>query len=219
MEMGDSACWSGHHQYLNYGFHPYSITNFEVGFGSYVRFKDPAMTDNGFGAYYKNPWQGCMSRDQLTGVIAGLIAENDIKANLRFIFHHLLSLFLFSYNTIHNGKVPSGYKLPDITFMDFWSLELRMFGKLSWVFYPLLLILDIHMFLNTIFFNLGDKDNDQINFAIKHFICIDNVPTPISLLSYRILNKEKLNRLLKDYWGGWRNQPGMHELYELKLRS
>lgn len=215
LEMGDSACWTGHHKYL--GSNHLSMRFFEKGFGGYCRYPDKWGTDNAFGAYYKNPWQGCMSRDQLTGIIAGLIKEASITANLRFIIHHAFSGFLFSYNTIHNGKKPGGYKLPDLTLLDFWAMELRMFGKFSWIFWPLLCVLDIHMLLNTIYFNKHDEDNDQINFAMKHFIGVEHVPTVISWLAWKMCNKDKLKWLLSLYWRGWRKQPGMFDLYERRI--
>jgi len=219
MEMGDSAVWTGHFQYLNDGLYPKSITDFEVAFGSYVRFPDPNMTDFGFGAYYKNPYNGCMSRDQLTGILSALIAEGNTKASLRFIAHHALRGFLFAYNTIHNGVKPetAKWKMPDLTLFDFWAMEIRSLGVFAWLLWPLLCVFDLHMLLNTIYFNFFDKDGDQINFAIKHFAGVEHTPTIVSWFAWKICNKDKLIDLLKEYWGKYRNQPGMFNLYSDKV--
>lgn len=218
VEGGDSVCWMGHYLYLTKKKFPFSNT-FERSFGAYVRHPDPKQTYYGFGAYYKNPWDGVISRDQLTGVIAGLISQQDRLALLRVMCHHALSLFLFSYNTRINGQPPtaSKWKMPDLTFFNIWALYLRGFGKLSWVFYPLLVVLDLHLLIDTLISNRS-SDEDQINFTIRTLIAKDNVPTIISKLAYKILNKEFLLSNLKAYWCGWRQQPGMYNLYKERLK-
>lgn len=64
----------GHWLYLNGGSDEYFnvdkyIDTFNVHFGAWVRHPHPDMTNNGFGAHYKNPWNGCITRDQLTGIL------------------------------------------------------------------------------------------------------------------------------------------------------
>src|SRR5690606_39974850 len=103
VEGGDSACWMGAYIYLTGDKFPY-VKTFEKGFGGYVRHTDPKNTYNGFGAYYKNPWNGCMSRDQLTGVLGALIRQKEHAAMLRLFLQHSLRLFLFDYKTIQNGS-------------------------------------------------------------------------------------------------------------------
>jgi hypothetical protein len=221
IEGGDSAVWTGHHVYLTNDEDKFDYVKFyEVSKGAYVRHPDPKMTNNGFGAYYKNPYNGCISRDQLTGILSGIIAKNDIGAMLRLMAHHLTRLFLFSYNTIHNGKKPeeSKWKLPDLTLLDIWAMQLRGLGKLSIIFFPLLCVLDIHMLLNTLLVNRED-DPDQINYAMKLIISREHVPTPISKLSLKLLNKEHLLKNIKAYWTGWRNTPGMYPLYEKRIQE
>jgi len=220
-EGGDSACFMGHYIYLTNDVDkfPY-VENFEVSYGAYVRHFDKKLTNNGFGAYYRNPYNGCISRDQLTGVLSAIIAKKDVGAMFRLVFHHMLSLFLFSYNTIHNGQKPEDakWKLPDLTLFDIWATQLRGFGKLSYIFFPLLCILDIHMLLNTFVTNNDDSD-DQINYAMKLIISREHVSTPISKLSLILLNRDRLLYKIKNFWSGWRSNPDMYPLYEKRIKE
>lgn len=218
IEGGDSACWMGHYVYLGGDTKFPYVKTFEKGFGAYVRHPQYSATFNGFGAYYKNPWDGVMSRDQLTGVIGALIRQKERMALLRLILHHACWLFLFTYNTRKNGSDPktTKWKWPDFTFMDFWATYLRGFGMLSWLFWPLLVILDVHTLINTVLTNYS-KDPDQINYALKLMVSREFVPTPTSWLSAKILNKDNLHKLIWQYWSGWRQQEGMDSLFDKKM--
>lgn len=232
VEGGDSACWMGHHTYLTNSKFPY-VKTFEVKPGAYVRHPDPSLTYNGFGAFYKNPWNGCMSRDQWTGVIGALIRQKERLALLKLVLHHSLRGFLFAYNTIHNGrdsklykfslikffynpKKEPYYKMPDLTLFDIWATYLRGFGVISWLFWPLLVVLDIHNLIGAIFANI-QQDNDQINFTMKYLVSREFVPTPTSWLTSKILNKRRLLDLIRDYWTR-RSNDDMVKLYEKALQ-
>jgi hypothetical protein len=234
VEGGDSACWMGHYVYLTNSDFPY-VKTFEVKPGGYVRHPDPMLTYNGFGAHYKSPWNGCISRDQWTGVIGGLIRQKERMALLRLILHHALRGFLFSYNTIPNGQDPKKtkfnllkffyrkkgenfYKLPDFTVFDIWATYLRGFGAISWILWPLLCVLDLHLLVNTVLTNL-EKDNDQINYTMKYLVAREFVPTPTSWLASKILNKDRLIDLLGQYWAGWRQQSDMVPFYRKALEK
>jgi len=244
VEGGDSATWMGHWLYLNNGTDPGGIRVkntedyvkfFEKGFCGYVRHPDPEMTYNGFGAYYDGPYKGCMSRDQLTGVLAALIKGGHHKAMLRVILNHATRGFLFTYNTIHNGRDPKNYKfnlikffrnpnkdpyfkLPDLTMFKTWAMMLRGFGKLSWIFWPLLCILDLQMIIDTLIGNKEEED-DTINYAGRLFTSRDYVPTPTSWLALRILDREKLLGDLRHYFCRWRDNCEFLPLYEEKIRN
>lgn len=217
IEGGDSANWQGHYIYLSGKEFDYSNI-FEADWGGYVRHPVPDMTNNGFGAFYNNPWDGCISRDQLTGIVAGLISQKDYKAMLRLFLHHALRGFLFSYNTIHNGDDPktSGWKFPDITGPDILAHILRGFGFFSWIFWPLLNLLDLQMLLATLWNNKHHK-TDPISYAIKLIVSKEHCPSLISLLSWKLCDKNKLINEIKIYWSGWRSQGFMVELYSAKL--
>jgi hypothetical protein len=212
VEGGDSACWQGHHVYLTNSDFPY-VKTFEVSFGAYVRHPYPHRTNNRFGSYYKNPWNGCISRDQLTGVLGALIKQKEYIALLRLGIHWMAWLFLFSYNTVQNGVEPSEakWKLPDPTLFNMWGMYLRGFGVISWLFFPLLVLLDLHLVVDTIFTNKDDSD-DQINYTLRMLVAKDYVPTPTSWLARKLLDKNHLIGLLEKYWCGWRDNCDMYEL-------
>lgn len=219
IEGGDTACWMGHYVYLtrypiNY------VGTFEKGFGGYVRHPHPEQTNNGFGAYYKNSYNGCMSRDQLTGVLLAVIRQSEYMAMLRIILNHSCRLMLFSYNTITNGTDPNTakWKLPDLTLFDIWAMMLRGFGKFSWVFWPLLCILDLQMLFAAIYDRYFDnKEPDCINFVGKLLVSREFVPTPISWLTTKFVNKANLLERLTAYWSGWRDNAHFVDLFKSKL--
>ena len=222
VEGGDSACWQGHHVYLtdNAEDFPY-VETFEVAFGAYVRHPHPHRTNNRFGAYYKNPWNGCISRDQLTGVLAALIKKGEYLALLRLGVHWMAWLFLFTYNTVQNGQDPetAKWKWPDLTFFNMWGMFLRGFGLSSWLMWPILCILDIHLVLDALFFNNDKETDDQINFAMRLFVSKDYVPTPTAWLARKLTNKTKLRNNIASYWCGWRDNCDMYPLYEDKIKE
>lgn len=219
LEMGDSACWTGHYIYLTGLYFP-RASFFEIKWGAYVRHPAPMATNYKFGAYYKHPWDGVMSRDQLTGVIGGLIRQKNYRALFRMICHHSLRFFLFAYNTRPNGQDPttSKWKLPDLTLFDFWALYLRGFGKASRIFWPILCLLDFHLVFGAVKVNLTN-DDDQINYALKLMISREFVPTPISWLAQKTVNLKTLHFLIHTYWCGWRQQPRMYDLFRDKMEQ
>lgn len=226
VEGGDSVCWMGHWIYLNnnsdWSVEDF-ISTFEVAPGGWVRHPHKEQTYHGFGAFYKGPWQGVISRDQLTGILAGLMKAKSAGPILRLIKQHSKRLFLFSYNTIHNGAPPeqTKWKLPDLTLFDIWAMELRALGNVvKWlkpVLYPILTILDLHMLVNTMLVNKDPSEEDRINYAIKLITSNRHNPTLISKLSYKLCNKVNLLTSIKKYWCGWRDNCEFYPLYEKAL--
>lgn len=224
-EGGDSLNWQGHRIYLTDDFWM-STEEYDEFFGKswgpfrgYVRHpKSESKYSSKSTGYYKNPWNGTVSRDQLTGVLAALIKDTNYIMALRLLMHHACWLFLFSYNTVRNGNDLS-WKWPDFTGPDIWAMELRMFGKFSWVFWPVLNVLDLHNFVTTIYLNHFNKDNDVISYAIKLIACKEHVPTLVSILSYKLADKELLMENIMDYWCGWRKNCGMVDFYYKKLEE
>lgn len=219
IEGGDSACWMGHWLYLSREKFPYTSV-FSTGFGAFVRHPEKERTNNGFGAYYSHPWDGVISRDQLTGILAGVIAEKKRWMALKIILHHACWLWLFSYNTRKNGADPkkTAWKWPDLTGPDMWALEIRALGSISWLLWPVLLVLDLYIVLATIFDFFHDS-KDPINFVIRLIIGVEHTPTLFSLLAFKIANKDKLILELNDYWCGWRDGCDIVPLYIGKLRK
>lgn len=235
IESGDCIRWQSDLCYLIGK--RFQIEFFEKGFGGYVRHFNATLTDNGFGAYYKNPWAGCISRDQSIGIIAYNIKFKRYWAHIKFMLHHACWLFLFSYNNIKNGVSPTNikngvispdmltpwynpfkwkWKFPDITFMDVWAMELRGFGWFSWLLWPILNLLDLWMFLSTIWYN-SKESSDPISFAMKLIVTREHIPTIVSYINFKIVNKRKLKNEIHNYWCGWRDQCAMTELYTKKI--
>jgi len=219
IEGGDSACWVGHYVYLT-GIDVNYIGVFEKGFGGYVRHPHPESTNNGFGAYYKNPWNGCISRDQLTGVLLAVIKTKSYFAMARVILNHCCRLMLFSYNTIINGRDPATakWKLPDLTLFDIWAMMIRGLGPVAWLLYPVLCVLDVHMLLAALYDKFFDnEETDCINFVGKLLCSLEYAPTPISWLTKKLVNRANIISRLKGYWCGWRGSPEFIPLYESKF--
>jgi len=219
VEGGDSVNWMGHWLYLNDGKDKFFdidlfIKTFKVGFGAWVRHPDPEMTNSGFGAHYKNPWNGCISRDQITGILGALIQAGKKWEISQIMIHHMAWLMLFSYNNIRNGDAEKKWKWPDPMLISIWALCLRgVFGRLAW---PLLCILDFHLFFSTIHEN-ADTNPDSISYAMRLMISEKYVPTPTSKWAAKILDRKELLEELKSYWCGWRDNCEFLPLYEKKL--
>lgn len=245
VEMGDAPAFNSNWIYLNDGIDPDGIVVknaqefidfFEVGFGAYVRYPDPEGTNNGFGAHYKNPWNGCISRDQITGILAMIIKSGNWMAMLRVIANFAMRGFLFSYNNILNGRNPKEmkysfikffynpdrenyYKMPDLTAFKTWAMFLRGFGRISWVFWPILCILDLQLIGDTHLENEGVDSGDPINYTLRMFVARDYIPTPTGKIAVDMLDKKNLLSNLNKYWGYWRQSPEFIPLYEKKLKE
>jgi len=237
VEGGDSVCWNGHYKYFSEIDDGVSMREtFEVAFGGYVRHPHHHPIYNRFGSYYENAYMGVISRDQKTGVLLGLIAEKDRIGMLRLIANWALKGFLFSNNVVHNGVEPSEtkfnlikffynpedkekgikrtnhYHIPGFTGPNMWQMALRGFGVFSWLFWPILFFLDLHILLDTGFEN-ADTDDDSINYLGRLHVAKTIVPTPISWLAVKLLDKEELKQELATYWIGWRDNPGMYDIH------
>lgn len=221
VEGGDAINWMGHwayHQDIP-GWTPEQIVDaFEVGFGGYVRHWDPTQTNHSFGAYYEGPYHGCMSRDQMTGLIGMLVKRGQKMALVRIMLNNLTRGFLFAYNTRTNGSATVDWKMPDFTGPDMLAMQLRGFGVASWLFWPALVLLDVHNLLNVAWDRFQDSD-DVISMVMKYQVSRDFIPTPTSWLTSKLLDKKKTTEKLKQYWTGWRSQPAMYEMMAKHLNE
>jgi hypothetical protein len=225
VEGGDAANWHSHLTY--FAEHPdhKRMQMFNISAGAWVRHPDPNNTDGGFGAYYKNPWNGCISRDQLTGILGYLIKFKRRKQLFELILHHMAWGFLFSYNTIKNGNHVDHWKWPDITGPDIWAMELRGIARcvpLSIaIIYPILVTLDIHLLLNCIYTNSRsvEEEDDVLAHVMKLSVALDYYPTPFALIAEKLTDKHGLFSKLRSYWGGWRRSAGMAKITTDYLRK
>lgn len=218
-EGGDSASWSGIYYYLTKRTTFIYSRFFQVKPGAYVRHPIKNGTYNMYGSYYKNPWDGNMSRDQLTGVMAGLINDNILVEKLKFSFHSLLRLFIFAYNNRENGVDPEkgSWRFPDLLGPASIATHIRMYKYLAIILNPILHILDIHLVLSTLIINKTEKD-DCNNYFLRLQIARDISPTLTSRYAVSILDKKHLVGRLFHYWCFWRKQPGMYRLLQDKIK-
>lgn len=204
---GDSASWHGGYTLLG-GDDRNFYEIFGAGHGGLVR-----HPTEGYSAYYKGPYDGRITRDQLSGALAAIVSQRDSQALWKVFKHHGYWLWLFSYSTRPNGSFGK-WKWPDITGPNVWQMYLRGFSK---YFYPLLLILDIHLVLDSLVMRYN---NDSHIISHLHRLIIANqfTPTPVSRFALKLLPNSFIKDNLTRYWCGWRGNCFMVDLYMKKLR-
>lgn len=227
VEGGDAVCWNGKLNYYSKKQHiPMDI--FEVKPGAYVRHPYPHPVYNRFGWYYKNPWDGNITEDQITGVIVGRIAEKDWKALWRIWFHSLAWLGWFVYNNRQNGKEPGETKWkwpgafsPKTTQMMWRGIVAFTPGLkyFAFLYYVRFFLCDLILLFDVWYDNDNPKD-DRINDVDRLHVARSLFPTIAGRWAVNNLDKEHLKSRIKIYWGGpdvpenggWRDNPGMYKL-------
>ena len=136
----------------------------------------------------------------------------------RVMVQNLSRMFLFAYNTRTNGSKTANWKMPDFTGFDILAMQLRGFGKASWLAWPLLVVLDIQNLVGVVL-DRFQEDDDVISMVMKYQVSRDFVPTPTSWLTSKLMDKEQVTAKLKQYWCGWRSQPRMFELMSKHLNE
>jgi len=223
IEGGDSMNWMGHYNYLTD--YP-NVINYTDNFeskqypGLYVRHPNPAQSKHGFASYCEGNWRGVESRDQMTGKLCFFVKAKAYQPLKRSLVKHCKRGMIFANNTIHNGINPLDYgpssilklsfKLPDITLFDIWALYIR--GFRFWALYPLLILFDLQL-LVTACIKYFSSDNDIISFVLKVITARETMPTPLGWLASKISSSKAILNKLSSYWTGWRQQPGMYDLY------
>ena len=92
-----------------------------------------------------------------------------------------------------------GTKLADITFMEFWSLEIRALNL--WFLWPLLCVLDVPAFFSALYWRFGRKnDNDNLNSIISFVFCSFKLPTPTMWIACKIIDWTDMQRRLLRYF-------------------
>ena len=240
LEGGDSLNWTGHKCFLEWflgiGGSTIKTVDFFIRNGGFVRYPDPAMTNNGFGAFFENIFNGCISRDQFTGKVLMLLAlisssrqRDDADAIKRIknycVEEHLDRYLIKTNNVIHNGQNPyedPTRKRADFTGPDIWALLLRLDSthrNLSLVGRVLLHIIDTQMFLNTVLlYTFRRGENDLVSYTGKLIASMAVSPTLVSKLTWCIAPKKRLRDAAQIYWDNpdkdktQRYQPGMVKL-------
>lgn len=182
------------------------------------RFPDPS---------YWGSYSDRFSRDQaIPNVIAmsylATKAQRDPSKHLwKFFLRHLkYSALLFMDNTRANAApADAPWKLPDLTLLSFHSLYIRSFR--AWPLYPLMLIFDLDLLVNSLikilYYDRTSTNNDDLN----HLMCLYqselHMPTPWSKLAKWLYRFRKFPSLagnatnpaqacLNSYFNG--NNPG-----------
>jgi len=230
LEGGDSLNWTGHRAFMHWvgtgsvidGLEQARLRSF-ASFddhkmnGGFYRHPDPQLSNNGFAAYYHHPWDGVISRDQFTGLLLYIMTVEDWTVLKIVLQNHMFRFFLFAYNTRKNGKDPHAtpWKIPDLTLFDIWALEIRCIIKcslLGWILYPLLVLFDFQMLINSILVNTAREDEkDLVSYTGKLISSVVVAPTPFSWLSKMIASPKRLYKAAELYWCDWRKNCIMAE--------
>lgn len=206
------------------------------------RFPDPAYWGSHSDRY---------SRDQaIPNVIAmGLYNQPALKS---FMWNHLKRALLFTTNTRENGTLPAtntlsawqkvqyffgwrpsypvnAFSIPDLTALSFWSLYIRAFR--AWPLYPLMLLFDLDLVVNSLIKVYSYGKNPQNNDDLNHINCLlqadISLPTPWSKLAKWIYRRRPYPALqpgqsasnpaqacLLAYFRGVNPGPKLEEVYQ-----
>ena len=230
LEGGDSLNWTGHKcliEFLLTGNRTpaRTLAFFSNNGTGLVRYPNPSMTNNGFGAYHEDAWNGCISRDQLTGAYLMLLATDKSTAlgklvTRAFIVEHSRRFFMFANNVISNGDDPKSFKkkfFRDITGLDIAALRYRYTlnqqNKSTWN--PLLCFMDLQMLVNAILIRtFRRKETDLVSFTGKLIASMAFSQTPVASLTWKITDKDHLKRSASIYWNEQRDERGKVRRYQ-----
>lgn len=128
-----------------------------------------------------------MSRDQMTANIAAMgFLEQNSKLWVMLLF--LIFRLGFATNTRANGKLKAPWKLPDFCGPKILGMFIRAL-KL-YPLYPLLLLTDLHMLIDSIVQIIGAKKNPEDTNETNHIVSLlqstITMPTLISYLARKI---------------------------------
>lgn len=213
LDGGDSVNWTAHAIFVGAvrGWdRDRFCRTFEMRPGAWVRHPEPSRSSFGWAAYEAGAWQGCISRDQMTGVMCLLVRLDHRRALADLLREHLRRGLLFSSNTIKNGQDPRSVnrKVPDFTGPETWSLYVRGLMRPSLFKSAVLCVLDVALLLSALALRFKPKD-DVLSFLIRLATADWVDPTPVSGLALRVTDFDRIRLSLKNYWTGWRDQPEM----------
>jgi hypothetical protein len=172
------------------------------------------------------------SRDQYTPYLCYLLADRKPQYAKHALWARLKHGFLFTWNTRRNFQYPTlaehlakstpdvkhnyRWKLPDLTLMDIWALELRLLRKLAPIpVSPLLYVLDAYSLLNCAFSIIRHRikpDYDRRNLTLKLHASAHHTPTLLSKLTWYIYKKSKVGADSATKWWTQAGEPPLHQL-------
>jgi|GEM_PF-3624782 len=146
-----------------------------------------------------NYWWGLperFSRDQFIPVLCAVL--NNPESNEAFACSHWFwgqhrsKGFLFAWNKFSNGPRPRR-KTPDFTGPEVWGLWARIWAeKFSFTRFFFLCFCDLETLISAIHWRLGRKDQVTRNHMLSTLMSYKHLPTPISVLAYKITPWPKL---------------------------
>ena len=181
--------------------YPFVMKELHVADGVFLRHSNPD--------YDASDWDR-MSRDQFQPMV--IAAGYMSRVELNKIFRgHLGRGFLFTNNTRRNGATKKNHglmvagevrnynwKLPDLTGPEIWGNFIRAYN--FWPLYPLLLLLDLELFLGALKWRFYPSHNITMNHTLSLFQALDRMPTPLSILASYVMPVPRLVRLLGEHF-------------------
>lgn len=139
------------------------------------------------------------SRDQNTPWLAAFAVHGN-KEEAKRVAKAVLSNYSRFHNFKKNGTLDAPDKFPDVAGPEIWALFIR--GMRIKILYPVLYILDLETLAGTLFWNWGRSEHDSDNTNHIALLKASNevMPTFVSKLALKLLNKEKAILKLKHYW-------------------
>lgn len=151
------------------------------------------------------------SRDQTIPYLT-MCALNDTRFLTKYLKGFAKRLFLFTNNTRRNWVTKSNHgqphwnstydyswKIPDIA-ISLWPIFIRGFGiKILW---PILLILDIELVINSLIYRLKPDYSDVLNHTTLMMFSRHKMPTPWVWLANKIHPTKLAAKKMKVYFKG-----------------
>ena len=188
-DSGDSAFHAAHWFYFNmFGDKQLTMVNGLISKEGYLRRSQVP-------GYWGSLWDRA-SRDQSMSFII-MLFHRGFNAPEIFV-SHLKRGLLFARNFRKNGVIETPWKVPDYMgpFSGMWGVWIR--GFRFWPLYPLLLILDLALMVHVITFNIKPREPNQLLLLLA--FSRTRLPTPLSFVAWRVLNKTKVRIELARYW-------------------
>lgn len=129
-------------------------------------------------------------------------------------FHEFVLKYRIPFFGVPDGTRNNNLKIPDLTLFEFWSWYIR--GFRLYPLYPLLLILDIESFVNSILKRtLVKEDVDVLNHVVSCTLAHYVMPTPWTIIANRYINSaEDMDKKFEKYFEWHRSPKMIHDLWK-----
>lgn len=132
-------------------------------------------------------------------------------------YHKLILKLRIPFLPVPEDYKNYNWKLPDFTGLSFWGAYIRGFGL--WWLYPLLCVLDLEFFINSIIKRFKN-DHHVINHIVEATYNSYKYPTPLSWVANKFINDdEDMIKRMRDYFAPDRSPGFIGTAYEPKLKE